>query len=273
MKKKTLWFALLWCGAILAAGCPEPRREAGAIETIAIADGVALSMVWCPAGSFRMGSPETELDRDSNETAHKVTLTSGFWLGQFEVTKEQWYTVMGTTPWFGQEEVIYDSDSPATYLSWNDAQAFVRTLREMTGLNFSLPTEAQWEYACRAGTSTRFYWGDDLDYADMDAHAWYFDNAEDIGEDYAHAAGQKTPNAWGLYDTTGNVSEWCQDWYQSDLGENQENNPDGPSSGTDKLQRGGSWSSFANNCRAANRTHKEPNLANTRYGLRILRLE
>jgi formylglycine-generating enzyme required for sulfatase activity len=266
------WLARLFIFGALLLGCKHDNDDpqAGDSKTIEIADGVTMEVVWCPAGTFSMGSPDSEQERDSNETLHYVTLSQGFWIGRYEVTKEQWRAVKGATPWEGQDDVLDEDDSPATYVSWNDCSAFVSDLNDATGLSFAIPTEAQWEYACRAGTETRFYWGDDSEYSIMDDYAWFYDNAEGPGAAYAHNVALKSPNPWGLYDMIGNISEWCSDWYKDDLGDGDEVDPDGPKKGTEKLQRGGSWSSYGNNCRAANRTHKAPDQANVRYGLRVV---
>lgn len=273
MKNRALFISLcLLCGSLVLAGCPSGCRHAGDTKTISLTGDVSMEMVWCPAGTFMSGSPETELDRDTNETQHEITLSNGFWLGKYEVTKEQWYAIMGTKPWQDQDDVVDDMESPATYLSWDDTQSFITAANDATGLSLALPTEAQWEYACRAGTTTRFYWGDDPLYTDIAGYAWYYANTDDASEAYAHNVGLKSSNPWGFYDMIGNISEWCQDWYKEDLGDGDETDPDGPNSGTDKVQRGGSWSSNPNNCRAANRTHKEPGLANVRYGFRMVQV-
>lgn len=261
---------VILCLGVLLAGCPQNTPSAGTVKTISLSGDVRLNLVWCPAGTFLIGSPESELDRDSNETQHQVTLTEGFWIGQCEVTKGQWYAIMGTKPWESQDNSLDDIDSPACNISWNDAQLFVTTLSAVLGGEFALPTEAEWEYACRAGTTTRFYWGDDLEYTEIGNYAWYYTNTDGASEAYAHVVAQKTPNLWGVYDMIGNVAEWCSDWYKADLGDGDEIDPDGPESGTDKIQRGGSWSSYSNNCRSANRTHKDPELSNVRYGVRII---
>ncbi len=133
-----------------------------------------------------------------------------------------------------------DPKSPAVYISWNDARQFVEKLSELTGKNFRLPTEAEWEYACRAGTQTRFYWGDDPKYREMNDHAWWRGNTVITNNKYARRAGAFPPNPWGLYDMSGNVSEWCQDWHNYYPG-GPAKDPQGPAFAERRVLRGGSW--------------------------------
>lgn len=201
--------------------------------TVDLPGNVPLEMVSIASGTFMMGAHADEPGSfDSEKPRHQVTLTDGFYLGKYEVTKRQWEAVMGTTPWIGlvQEYVNHDPDSPAVYVCWNDAQAFIEKLNEMGQGTFRLPSEAEWEYACRAGTDTYFYWGDDPLLLDMDDYAWWSNNAWSVGEQYEHRVGLKKPNAWGLYDMTGNVREWCHDVYdESYYSRSPDANPAGPS--------------------------------------------
>ncbi|MEA3365428.1 MAG: SUMF1/EgtB/PvdO family nonheme iron enzyme, partial [Candidatus Hydrogenedentes bacterium] len=210
-------------------------------ETIMLPGNMPLEMVWIEPGTFLMGRYPGEQDSyDWEDPQHEVTLTQGFWMGKYELTKAQWTAVMETEPWSGRSCVLDDPDSPAVYVSWNEAQAFIMALNDYTGLTFRLPTEAEWEYACRAGTTTRFYWGDDPDYTLIDDYAWWEGNASNIGEEYAHVVGQKLPNAFGLYDMSGNVWEWCQDWWDSDYcSSSPGTDPEGPASGSHRVLRGG----------------------------------
>ena len=183
-------------------------------ETILLPGNVPMIMVWCPAGTFMMGRMSGEQDSLPYEAPqHQVTLSQGFWIGKYELTKAQWMAIMGTTPWYTTGTGLNEPDSPAVYLSWDDAQSFITAINSYTGKTFKLPSEAQWEYACRAGTTTRFYWGDDLNYTEIGNYAWWNGNTWAVNEKYAHLVGQKLPNDFGLYDMSGNISEWCQDWY------------------------------------------------------------
>ena len=172
---------------------------------------------------------------------HQVTLSQGFWMAKYELTKRQWTAVMGTTPWLGQSYTLDDPESPAIHVSWNTAQEFITALNYYTGGSFRLPSEAEWEYAYRAGTTTRFPWGDDLDNEETADHAWDYYGAAAAGEPYAHVVGQKLPNAFGLYDMGGNVWERVQDWWAPYANENPLTDPTGPATGTCKVIRGGAW--------------------------------
>jgi len=170
-------------------------------------------------GKFTMGSPPDEPDRAPDEDQVEVTLTQEFWLGKYEVTQREWREVMGTEPWKGQKYVKEGDQIAATYVNWNDAVAFCGKLttseresgRLPDGWEYTLPTEAQWEYACRADTPTAYSFGDSE--SALSDYAWWGDFATDgnaRAEKYAHAVGRKRPNAWNLH---GNVREWCRDWY------------------------------------------------------------
>ncbi len=238
-------------------------------ETIMLPGNVPLEMVWIPAGTFMMGRYEGEQDSQSNEDPqHQVTLTQGFWMGKYELTKAQWTAVMGTTPWSGAAYVLDDPDSPAVYVSWNDAQAFVTALNSLTAKTFRLPTEAEWEYACRAGTTTRFYWGDDASYTAIDDYAWGSYNTFPVNEMYAHVNGQKPSNAWGLYDMSGNVYEWCQDWYGS-YSSGSVTDPTGGSSGSSRITRGGAWTHSTDSARSAARGAGAPDALAASIGFRV----
>jgi formylglycine-generating enzyme required for sulfatase activity len=174
--------------------------------------GMKLNLI--PPGEFAMGSPKSEPGRWDDETQHLVKITKPFYLSAHEVTQAQYEQVMGKNPSYfsvsgnGKGRVSGDtSQLPVERVSWNDAVEFCRKLSDEEGVEYRLPTEAEWEYACRAGTTTAYSFGNDV--AQLGEYAWYADNSENT----SHAVGEKKPNAWGLYDMHGNVWEWCQDWF------------------------------------------------------------
>lgn len=229
--------------------------------------------VWCPPGNFTMGSPKGEKDRRDHESQCPVTLMRGFWLGQCEVTQSEWRQVMQTTPWKRQENVKEGDTYAATFISWDDALKFCEKLtaverragRLPADWKFTLPTEAQWEYACRAGTTTRFSFGDDE--ARLGEYAWYRENTSRVGEKYAHVVGRRKPNPWGLYDMHANVYEWCRDWYADKLAGGSD--PAGASEGSLRVDRGGGWEDAAKDSRSANRDRSPPDERNNDLGFRV----
>ena len=252
---------------------PAEGEGEGEVLTVMLAGDVPLDFVQIPAGSFTMGSPSSEVGRMFDESPqHLVTIANPFWLTQTEVTKQQWQALMETTPWQGQANVLTDPDSPAVYVSWNDAQSFVAALNTQTGETYRLPSEAEWEYAARAGTTNRFYWGADSTYTAIANYAWWSGNADALDQDYAHVTGLKLPNGRYLYDMAGNVWEWCQDWYHADY----EDAPNDGSAwevpaGTMRVRRGGSWASPGDLCRSAYRSLANPTTANDVIGFRVAR--
>ena len=216
-----------------------------------------MEFVWVPAGEFRMGSTSSEAG-DSEQPVTRVRISRGYWLGKYEVTQAEWQAVMGSNP----SEFSGCGNCPVDTVSWDDVQGFIRRLNTLSGgTRYRLPTEAEWEYAARAGTS-----GDR--YGNLDAIAWYDENSGDR----PHPVGRKAPNAWGLYDMLGNVWEWVADWY-GDYPGGSVTDPRGPGSGSGRVLRGGSWSSYAGDCRAPNRVYASPGYRVSRYGFRLLRTE
>lgn len=262
--------ALLAC--VFLAGCIE--KPAGETETIMLPGDVPLEMVWMPKGSFTMGSPSGEPGHSPSESPqHAVTFSAGFWMAKYELTKRQWQAVMGTAPWSGQSNVLLNLDSPAVWVSWNDAQLFITALNNLTGKTFRLPSEAEWEYACRAGTSTRFYWGDDPTYVPINDHAWWDGNTDSSGQKYAHVVGGKLPNGWGLHDMSGNVWEWCEDdWHKDYTDAPVEGQAwvDAPR-GSKRVFRGGGWNGSGDFCRSASRGNLFPTSTNDCFGFRLSR--
>jgi hypothetical protein len=205
-----------------------------------------------PAGSFVMGSPADEEGRFGSEREHTVEITQPFLLKTTPVTQAEWQALMGDNPARFQG----DDSRPVENVSWEDAARVCEALSAQTGGTYRLPTEAQWEYACRAGTTTARY-------GDTDAVAWYGMNANGT----THPVGQKQPNAWGLYDMIGNVWEWCLDW-SGDYPSQPQRDPKGPPSGDTRVVRGGGWYYDAQNCRAAQRYNGPPTFRDDLIGFR-----
>ena len=247
-----------------------------------------------PAGNFTMGSPASELGRGEDETQHRVTLMQPFYIGVFEVTQRQWERVMGTWPSYFTdthardsrpvEKVSYDAiRGSRTGAGWPansnvDADSFLGRLRARTGKGFDLPTESQWEYAGRAGTTTALNSGHNLTNTSCDTHmsevGRYWHNGGSGNSRHGDTSGGSAkvgsylPNTWGLYDIHGNVWEWCLDWYGDYPG--TVGDPTGASSGTHRVLRGGSWSYYANRCRVASRFSYNPRGATGGVGFRVV---
>jgi sulfatase modifying factor 1 len=199
-----------------------------------------------------MGSPKTEENRKDGEHQHTVTISKAFYIQTTEVTQRQWKAVMGTEPWKGESCGKEGPNYAATYVSWDDAVAYCQELSEKEGKTYRLPTEAEWEYACRAGTATRWSFGNDEKV--LGDYAWYDENTWDNGERYAHQVGLKKPNVFGLFDMHGNVDAWCNDyWGEQYDKQSPEKDPPGPASGSFRVLRGGSWLSNSLSTRTANR--------------------
>ena len=235
-----------------------------------IVNSIGMVLVPIPAGQFQMGSPDSDKYAISREKPqHLVKITKPFYLSVNEVTQQQYEKVTGVRPWHGKSYVKEGPDYAATYVSWNDAVEFCRKLSEQEGVKYRLPTEAQWEYTCRAGTTTVYSYGDDE--SKLGEHAWYRTSAWDIGEKYAHGVGQKPPNPWGLYDIQGNVFEWCQDWFAPYGSEKAVSDPTGPASGSGRVLRGGSFDGVTGVCRSAFRTTGLPDTLYLNIGFRVSR--
>jgi formylglycine-generating enzyme required for sulfatase activity len=229
-----------------------------------------LELIKCPAGRFMMGSPEDEIGGDKKEKLHLVTITKPFYIGKYEVTQSQYSTLMDKNP-----SKFIGANNPVEMVSYDDAKAFCdkMNLKYLNilpkGYKFDLPTEAQWEYACRAGTNTSLNNGKNLTTIDeaclnLDEIAWYTKNSGKT----THEVGQKKPNAWGIYDMHGNVCEWCRDWY-GEYPKEDVIDPTGANSGSYRVCRGGSWSSLALYCRSADRGNRHPVRRNHGVGFRL----
>ena len=256
--------------------------KAGETKVISLPGGVKLKQIWCPPGTFTMGTP----GETNDESTVEVTLSSGFWAAATETTQGQWISVMGatSTPWSGKELVKEGPNFPATWISHgfnadgtieaDSATAFCEKLTEIElkasrlpiGWKYTLPTEAQWEYMCRAGTKTKYSFGDPD--TSLGEYAWFANNAFYIGEDYAHAVGTKKANPWGFFDLHGNVWEWSRDGY--------ERNPPGgrdpfvsPLGAAYRIFRGGSWFDGSTFCESAYRNLNSPSYCYYFMGFRL----
>jgi len=222
--------------------------------TITRTNSVGGELVLIFPGSFRMGSPPDEEDRVEHEDQVEVTLTKAFWMGRTVVTQREWREVMGTNPWKEKNWVKEGERFPATYVRWEDADEFCEKLTAKdqsagllaSGWEYCLPVEAEWEYTCRAGTSTRFSFGDDVSL--LGEYAWYDENTWHCEKQYAHEVGKKRPNPWELSDLHGNVWEWCAESLRGGV------DPETLEEPTSRVCRGGSWEPDSRGCRSALRS-------------------
>ncbi len=236
-----------------------------------ITNSIGMKLVLIPKGTFMMGSPESEKGRDKDdETQHEVTISKDYYLGVIEVTQGQYEKVMGTNPSHFQKQFIRKSDSsmyPVEQVSWEDAVEFCKKLSELpeekkAGRVYRLPTEAEWEYACRAGSKAAYSFG--ANSKTLGDYAWFGENSVR----QTHPVGEKKANAWGLYDMHGNVWEWCSDWYGK-YPKGSVSDPSGPSDGSARVIRGGSWDSEAAYCRSADRIRGDPSNRYDSLGFRV----
>jgi formylglycine-generating enzyme required for sulfatase activity len=238
-------------------------------------NNLGMAFVLIPPGTFYMGSPPTEPHRGSSEVRHQVTISKPFYMQSTEVTMKQWHSIMGRRMMMNQND---PEDMPVTRVSWFDCMKFIRRLNKMNQGQYRLPTEAEWEYAARAGTSTAYSWGDAIDCE----KAMYANNSLKNNECQLYyrsinlrtdrPASVKTfkPNPWGLYDMHGNVWEWCMDWY-GEYREKSVIDPKGPASGNVRIRRGGSWFKYGYACRSANRSFGHPATRYRTTGFRLVR--
>ena len=247
-------------------------------------NSVDMTFAEIPAGKFDMGrsQPYSEILRSTTVHAgvdrairtevpqHTVQISS-FLMQTTEVTQRQWEAVMGTRPWENKDSFTKQGEGfPATFISWDEADEFCKRLSKKEKCSYRLPTEAEWEYACRAGASTIYHFGNGA--SEMPDYGWITDNAYTGGEAYAHRVARQKPNAWGLYDMHGNVWEWCSDWYGKDYyGVSPVENPLGPKRGEKRVIRGGSWRSSDTHARCTFRFGLDPSRAENDLGFRVVR--
>jgi formylglycine-generating enzyme required for sulfatase activity len=234
---------------------------------------LGINFIWIPPGSFYMGTAKSpsELVQMYEGSAslyspeyprHLVTITRGFWMSQTEITQKQWVDIMGYNPSYHKGDNL-----PVENLSWNDCQKFIEKINKLGAGTYRLPTEAEWEYACRAGSSSEFCFGDNPQ--DLDNYGWHVFNSNY----QTQPVKQKQPNAWGLYDMHGNVWEWCQDWYDAEYYKNSpQYDPTGPATGEYKVLRGGTCLRSPARCRSAFRSWNAPDLTMPDQGFRICRI-
>lgn len=233
---------------------------------------INMKMVWVEGGDFMMGCTSEQSGCESDENNVRRVTVDGFYIGMLEVTQTQWEKVMGTSIYQQKTKAGASNtygvgaDYPMYYVSWEEAMEFCRLLSNKTGKTYTLPTEAQWEYAARGGKKQEGtkYSGSNM----VDAVAWYTDNSGST----THPCGTKRANALGIYDMSGNVWEWCRDWYSSSYASYDTNNPTGPSSGSNRVARGGSWYDDASYCRVANRYDITPGDRGSALGFRVVLL-
>ena len=251
----------------LFAGLPAVSATS---QDLDLGNGVRVKLAPIPAGTFQMGSPKGSVGAAYNESdrhkqndyyQHPVTLSRPFLMGVTEITQAQYRAVTGQNP-----SVFKGDDHPVDNISWNDAVKFCELLSTKTGKTVRLPTEAEWEYACRAGTTARYFFGEDPDHDALADHAWYEANAKH----QTHPVAQKRPNAWGLHDMGGNVWEWCQDSYGGPYEDKSVTDPKGLQTGSTRILRGGCWETGPLGCRSTNRGGIIPNRATSRFGFRIV---
>jgi sulfatase modifying factor 1 len=255
--------------AMLAAQPDAPSVSTGEVKTCSDANSLpetvntlGMKLRYIPAGAFVMGSGADETGREDDEAPrHTVRLTKGFYMSATEVTQGQWAKLMGTQPWAKYRRIATGENLPAILVTWEEAMSFCRKLSEREGRTYRLPTEAEWEYACRAQTRTAFYWGNEFD-ADC---AWSSKNSDRR----LHEVGRRRSNAWGLFDMGGNVWEWCSDWHGG-YPDSAVTDPKGPETGTRRVLRGGSYSNSTGDCRSAERGLCEPGKQAGIIGLRIV---
>ncbi len=264
-------------------GCPQtsrqPQRPPISIVTTnsgsseVVINSIGMKLVYIPAGEFMMGSPSSESQRYSEEgPQHRVKISKGFYMDIYEVTQEQYQAVMGSNP-----SHFKGDNLPVEHVSWDMAVDFCRKLTQKEGKTYRLPTEAEWEYACRAGTNTPFYFGETIstDQANYAGNYIYGNGRKGTYRQKTMTVGSFQPNAFGLYDMHGNVTEWCQDWYGEYYSNSPSVDPEGPGSGQYRILHGGSWGWGNNprNCRCSVRFRQKPGHRSKHIGFRVVVLD
>jgi formylglycine-generating enzyme required for sulfatase activity len=260
---------LYWLSLVVALASHLPlQAQENKDPPKTLTNSLGMKFVWIPPGSFMMGSPKTETLRQDDETQHKVTLTKGFYMGVYTVTQEQWQEIMGNNP----SKFKGEKNLPVENVSWDDCQEFIKKLREKDKDKkvYRLPTEAEWEYACRAGTTTPFWCGETIstDQANYNGHAYGKGKKGELRK-RTTPVGSFPANAFGLHDTHGNVWQWCQDWYGGDYPKDEVVDPKGPKQGQSRVLRGGSWWYPPATCRSASRFRTEPGNRLSYYSFRL----
>lgn len=261
---------ILICAAALGSflpmgGCPLPLPPPPRTSSFA-----GIDFVWCVPGSFMMGASTDDPDGANDEfPQHQVTFAQGFWISKYPVTQGQWKKVMGTNPSTFQGGGLGNTDNrPVEHVTWDDAQSFIAALNAANpNLGFRLPSEAEWEYACRAGTTSRFYWGDDPGNVQVSNYAWYEDNSGN----HTHDVGTRLPNLWSIFDMSGHVYEWVQDSWSdysvTPTDGSAYDEPDGPD--TARMMRGGSFANQPFRCRSSARAVWLQNSTGDNLGFRL----
>jgi formylglycine-generating enzyme required for sulfatase activity len=251
----------LWLGVGASISSAQPPKE--------ITNSIGMKLVLIPKGTFMMGSPESEQGRKQDETKHEVTISKDYYLGVYEVTQAQYEKVIGKNPSRFQGAIVgnENADLPVDNVSWDDAVEFCKKLSELpeekkAGRVYRLPTEAQWEYACRAGSKTAYSFDDEEGL--LPEHGWFNRNSSNR----THTVGLLEPNAWGLYDMHGNVWECCSDWYE-EYPKGAVSDPTGPKEGSLRVFRGGSWDVVAADCQSAFRCRLDPSIRLDSVGFRL----
>ena len=261
MLKRNGWLAMVLAAVCVLAVVADAQDKEARVAGQRWRSPLGMEFAWVPAGIFKMGSPEGEAGRDGDEVQHEVRISEGFWIGKYEVTQEEWEAVMGANPSAFDE---CGERCPVESVSWDDVQDFILELngRESgSGYRYRLPTEAEWEYAARAGTTGARH-------GELDSIAWYDGNSGGT----THRVGQKRANGWGLHDMLGNVWEWTADWY-GDYPSGTVTDPRGPSTGSNRVGRGGRWGSIARLVRPALLYRGSRDRRHDLIGFRLVRTE